>query len=38
MASRFAAVTNEETSQIIEKTLPEIHDEGNEIWFGSFYR
>ena len=31
MASWFAAVTNEETSQIIEKAFPEIHEEGDEI-------
>ena len=38
MASRFAAVTNKEISQIIKQDVPEIHDEGGEIWFGSFNR
>ena len=31
MASQFAAVTNIEISQIIEQTIPEIHEEGEEI-------
>ena len=36
MASRFAAVTNKEISQIIKQAVPEIHEEGDEIRFGSF--
>ena len=36
MVSRFAAVTNEETSQIIEKAFPEIHEEGDEILLEGF--
>ena len=35
MASRFAAVTNKEISQIIKQAVPEIH-EGDEVWFGNF--
>ena len=38
MASRFAAVTNKEISQIIKQAVPEIHEEGDEIRFGSFNR
>ena len=37
MVSRFAAVTNNEISQIIKQAVPEIH-EGYEIQFGSFNR
>ena len=33
MASRFAAVTNKEISQIIKRAVPEIHEEGDEIRF-----
>ena len=36
MPSRFAAVTNEEISQLIKRAVPEIHEEGDEIRFGSF--
>ena len=36
MASRFAAVTNKEISQIIKQAVPEIHEEGDEIRFGNF--
>ena len=34
MASRFAAVTNKEISQIIKQVAPEIHKEGekNSVW------
>ena len=38
MASRFAAVTNKEISQIIKQAVPEIHEEGDEVRFGSFNR
>ena len=38
MASRFAAVTNKEISQIIKRAVPEIHEEGDEIRFESFNR
>ena len=36
MASRFAAVTSKEISQIIKQAVSEIHEEGDEIRFGSF--
>ena len=36
MASQFAAVTNKEISQIIKQAVPEIHEEGEKIRFGSF--
>ena len=35
MASRFAAVTNKEISQIIKQAVPEIY-KGDEVWFGNF--
>ena len=38
MASRFAAVTNKETSQIIKQAVPETHEKGYKIWLGSFNR
>ena len=39
MASLFAAVTIKEISQIIIKqAVPEIHEEGEEIRFGSLNR
>ena len=38
MPSRFAAVTNKEISQLIKQAVPEIHEEGDEIRFGSFNR
>ena len=38
MASRFATVTNKEISQIIKQVVPEIHEEGDKIRFGSFNR
>ena len=38
MDSRFAAITNKEISQIIKQPVPEIHEEGDVIWFGSFNR
>ena len=31
MASRFAAVTNKEISQIIKQAVPEKHEEGGEV-------
>ena len=36
MPSRFAAVTNKEISQLIKQAVPEIHEEGDEVQFGSF--
>ena len=33
--SRFAAVTNKE---LIKLAVLEIHEEGDEVWFGSFNR
>ena len=38
MASRFAAVTNKEISQIIKQALLEIHEEGDKSRFGSLNR
>ena len=38
MAFRFAALTNKEMSQIIKRAVPEIPEEGDEIWFGRFNR
>ena len=38
MPSRFAAVTNKEISQLIKQAVPEIHEEGDKVWFGSFNR
>ena len=38
MASRFAAVTNKEISQIIKQAVPEISEEGDEIRIGRFNR
>ena len=38
MPSRFAAVTNKEISQLIKQIVPEIHEEGDEVRFGSFNR
>jgi len=35
MAFQFAAVKNKEISQIIKQAVPEIHEEGDEIQFGS---
>ena len=35
MPSRFAAVTNKEISQLIKQAVPEIHEESDEVWFGS---
>ena len=34
MASRFAAVTSEEISQINEKAVPEKNEEGDNIRYG----
>ena len=36
MSSLFAAVTNEETSQIIEEAVPNKQEEGDEIQFRIF--
>ena len=33
MPSRFAAVTNKQISQLIKQAAPEIHEEGDEVWF-----
>ena len=41
VSSRFAAVTNKEISeiaQIIKQAVPEIHEEGEKLRFGSFNR
>ena len=38
MASRFAAVTNKEISQIIKQAVLEIREEGDKIQFGGFNR
>ena len=35
MPSQFAAVTNKEISQLIKQAVPEIHEKGNEVRFGS---
>ena len=35
MASRFAATPNKEISQIINQAVPKIHEEGDEVRFGS---
>ena len=37
MSSRFAAVKNEEISQIIEEAVPDKQEEGKEIRLRSFY-
>ena len=37
MAPRFAAVTNKKNSKVIKQAVPEIHEEGDEIRFGSFH-
>ena len=34
MASRFAAITNKEISQIVKQAVPEIHEEGLEVLTG----
>ena len=38
MTSWFAAVTNQEIPQIIKQAVPEMHEEGDKIRFGSFNR
>jgi len=38
MPSRFAAETNKEISQLIKQAVPEMHEEGDEVRFGSFNR
>ena len=35
MPSQFAAVTNKEISQLIKQAVPEIHEKGEEVRFGS---
>ena len=35
---KLAALANEEISKIIKQAVPEIHEEGDEIRFGSFNR
>ena len=35
MPSRFPSVINKEISQIVKQAVPEIHDEGDEVRFGS---
>ena len=35
---RFAAITNKDISQKIKQAVPEIYEEGDKIWFGSFYQ
>jgi len=37
MASRFTAAPNEDISQINETAVPEKHEEGDKVRFGSFY-
>ena len=36
MPSRFAAVTNQEISLLINQVIPKVHKEGDEVRFGSF--
>ena len=38
MPWQFAAVTNKEISQLIKQTVPETHEEGDEVRDGSFNR
>ena len=38
MPSRFAAETKKEISQLIKQAVPKIHEEFDEVWFGSFNR
>ena len=38
MPSQFAAIANKEFSQLIKQAVPEIHEEGDEVRFGSFNR
>ena len=38
MSPWLAAVTYKETSQLIKQAVPEIHEEGDEVRFGSFNR
>ena len=38
MPSRFATITNKEISLLIKQAVPEIHEEGDEVRFGSFDR
>ena len=37
-ASRLAAVTNKEISQLIKQAVPEMHEEGDEVRGGIFNR
>ena len=36
--TRVRFVTNKEISQLIKQAVPEIHEEGDEVWGGSFNR
>ena len=36
MPLSFAAVTNKEISQLIKQAVPEIHEKGDKVRFGSF--
>ena len=38
MPSQFADVTNKEISQLFKQAIPKIHEEGDEVRFGSFNR
>ena len=38
MPSLFAAVTNKEISQLIKQAVLEVHEEGDEVRFGSLSR
>ena len=40
MPSRFAALTNRHftSNQAIMQAVPEIHEEGDEVWGGNFNR
>ena len=38
MPSQFAAIANKEFSQLIKQAVPEVHEEGDEVRFGSFNR
>ena len=38
VAAWFTTITNKEISQLNEEDVPEKHEEGDEIWLGSFYK
>ena len=38
MPWQFAAVTNQEISQLIKQVVPELYEEGDEVRFGNFNR